>query len=752
MKKTLKILFVIILSLQLLLTGACDRKRDFEQPNGSSNIELTKESSFQPQTTGEKVYTQFNILIPLFENNQLFESNVYEAKDYLSDQTGDLYQLQIDEIPQLEYHRRLFEIGASGMNYDLLYLQEQSTDYVDKGLLFDITELLPAYYPQGLEHVNLIGNTKTEDNRIFAVPRVYKQRSEYGLLCKNIYLDQFKGEELTGYQKTVDFLKELSAQKNIKMTFSFEDFINLYMADSETVQISPSVVLNRETKEISYIEDTEFYAKVLEQYEMLMDAGVLINNRSEDQADVILAEYDSFNTWGHPNSVLSQKENTSFIHIKSQNTQTGQYESIGAFGVGSGSKQAEKSLMLLSCLDRVESRTDDPASMKDQKIIPGLFISDLPALNNQIPEELKSGHNKELINWFYAQLGIPQPNSKVSLVMVGDVLLHTPVNESGKYPDGGYNYDHLFQNIKDEVQSADISLINQEVILGGRELGLSGYPVFNGAYEVGDAIAKAGFDVVLHATNHALDKGSKGVLNALNFWNESHPDIHVAGINKTFEDQENGIIVTTVNGIEIAVLNFTYDTNGIKPPADMPYLVNYMDRKFMETQIKKAKELADFVIVCPHWGIEYQTKPSVDQKNLAKFFADMEVDLVLGSHPHAIEPVEWVEGIKGNKTLVFYSLGNFVNATSGTGEGVSKRMVGAMACVTIEKEPEGDSYVTNYEAKPLVTHLQTGTAGITVYYLKDYTADLAFENNIVLQDKDFSKEYCENLWEEVMGP
>ena len=97
--------------------------------------------------------------------------------------------------------------------------------------------------------------------------------------------------------------------------------------------------------------------------------------------------------------------------------------------------------------------------------------------------------------------------SVVTLKMVGDVLLHTPVSDSGLMADGSYNYDHLFANVKNEIGSADIALVNQEVILGGTEMGLSGYPAFNGAYEVGDSLVSAGFDVILHATNHTIDRG-----------------------------------------------------------------------------------------------------------------------------------------------------------------------------------------------------------------------------------------------------
>lgn len=182
----------------------------------------------------------------------------------------------------------------------------------------------------------------------------------------------------------------------------------------------------------------------------------------------------------------------------------------------------------------------------------------------------------------------PEPEySEVTLAMVGDMLLHGKVHKSGEWPDGTYNYDHLFENIKEDIKAYDVAIVNQEVILGGVELGLSGYPTFNGAYEVADAIANAGFNVVLHATNHTLDKGKKGVFNTMNYWETNYPEIAVLGMNKSKEEQDNNIYVYEKDGIKIAFLNYTYGTNGIKPPSDMPYIVNYLDREKIEQDVKK---------------------------------------------------------------------------------------------------------------------------------------------------------------------
>lgn len=206
--------------------------------------------------------------------------------------------------------------------------------------------------------------------------------------------------------------------------------------------------------------------------------------------------------------------------------------------------------------------------------------------------------------------------------MVGDVLLHTKVQESGLQTDGTYNYDYLFSQVKEEIQAADISIVNQEVILGGAELGLSGYPSFNGAYEVGDALVTAGFDVVLHGTNHALDQGVTGILNCLNFWETYYPQIGVLGINASSQQQDEIYIIE--NQIKIAILNYTFSTNGIDFPSDMPYAVNLMNEEKMAEDIEKAEEMADFTIVCPHWGTEYILEPSDSQNSGAIFLQRLE--------------------------------------------------------------------------------------------------------------------------------
>ena len=339
----------------------------------------------------------------------------------------------------------------------------------------------------------------------------------------------------------------------------------------------------------------------------------------------------------------------------------------------------------------------------------------------------------------------------ISLVMVGDMLMHTKVLESGEQADGSYNFDHLFKYVGEEIAGADLALVNQETILGGTELGLSSYPNFNSPYEVGDAEVKAGFDVILQATNHALDKGASGITNDINFWKNNYPDIAYLGINDSQDRKDNYIYTYTKDGITISILNYTFGTNGISVPSDMPYAVDYLNEDKVVSDIQKAHELSDFVIVCPHWGTEYKFTTDSYQQKWTKIFLENDVDLVIGAHPHVIEPIEMVtDENDGDQMLVYYSLGNFVNGTESTTGTLADRMVGGIAEVNIGYTSDGSVGITSYDVAPIVCHMGYG-ADYTVYYLDDYTEDLAAQNRILDQDPTFSLDYCRQLAQNVWG-
>ncbi|MCD8089205.1 MAG: CapA family protein [Clostridiales bacterium] len=336
--------------------------------------------------------------------------------------------------------------------------------------------------------------------------------------------------------------------------------------------------------------------------------------------------------------------------------------------------------------------------------------------------------------------------AEIDLIMIGDILAHEGVYGSGRQEDGSYCFDHLFAQIKDDVQASDIALVNQEVILGGTEMGLSAYPLFNSPTELGDALVNAGFNIVLHATNHALDKGAAGIDNTIEFWRGKHPGTACLGIHDTLEDYENrSVYYYEKQGLRVAVMNYTYGTNGLPLPEGREYIINLLDEEKIKADMAEAEENADFLIVCPHWGTEYMTEPDESEKRWAQFFADNGADLVIGTHPHVIQPVETITGVNGNSTLVFYSLGNFVS-----NQDKIITMLGAMAKVTISNEG-GSAHIKDYEAVPLVTHMLFGRNLITTYKLSDYTAELAAANRIHSYQSGLTVEWLKEKSREILG-
>jgi poly-gamma-glutamate synthesis protein (capsule biosynthesis protein) len=335
---------------------------------------------------------------------------------------------------------------------------------------------------------------------------------------------------------------------------------------------------------------------------------------------------------------------------------------------------------------------------------------------------------------------------KLTLLAVGDNLIHFQVIESGLKINGDYNYDHLYARLKPDIEAADIAVINQETILGGDEFPYTGYPIFNSPTQVGDALVKAGFDVILHASNHTLDKGYPGVKNTLEYWSK-YPHITVLGVNKSQQDQDT-IKIIEKNGIKVAMLNYTYGLNGLPIPDNKPYLVNMLDKPKMKEDIKKAKELADFVIVFPHWGTEYEYEPDKKQRELAHFFANEGVDLVIGTHPHVLEPIEWIKSDSGHQMLLYYSLGNYVSYQK-----EAPRMLGGMAHITITKKNEVAS-ISYAGITPIVTHYEANNNySYEVYKLEDYTIDKAIRHGIckLQKESDFTLAGTRKLARLILG-
>lgn len=330
----------------------------------------------------------------------------------------------------------------------------------------------------------------------------------------------------------------------------------------------------------------------------------------------------------------------------------------------------------------------------------------------------------------------------ITLMAVGDNLIHMGIVNTGKQPDGTRNYDFLFDGIKNFLEKADIKIINQETILGGDQLGFHGYPRFNSPSEVGHAIAKAGFNVVLQATNHTADQGLDGIQACLELW-KTHPEILVAGLHEPFEDQtQNHISLLEIDNCTFAFLNYTYGPNSTSISApiasrlDLLCAVNETSRMIDFTTLNPqvladiaiADTLADIVVVCPHWGTEYSTVPSSYQEKFALQMTEAGADLIIGSHPHVVQPITWIEADNGNRALCYYSLGNYVSTQQN-----AKSMLEGLAWVSFHVTDSGISInEANTGVIPLVCHYSSGPVRLkNIYLLENYTEALAQSHGII---------------------
>ena len=317
--------------------------------------------------------------------------------------------------------------------------------------------------------------------------------------------------------------------------------------------------------------------------------------------------------------------------------------------------------------------------------IPTLITISLDKINNQ-----KVNKNQDNIN-IMEETKIEEYTT--NLIMVGDALVHESLYKDA-YKNGNnkiYDFKPYLELIKEKVSNYDIAYYNQETILGGTSIGLSSYPAFNSPQELGDAMIDAGFNLVSLATNHTLDRGEKGALLSREYWNKQEL-VQAIGSYSSNEEKENieGKILKS-NNITYAMLNYTYGTNGIRVPNGKDYLVNLWDdtnnyegyKKKVKSDINSLRDKVDVLIVAMHWGREYTHIPTDLEIKTAKFLASLDVDIIIGTHPHVIQPVTWIDD-----TLVFYSLGNFISAQTSSSCSNYKCNIGLMSSLIIKKTIE----------------------------------------------------------------
>ena len=310
---------------------------------------------------------------------------------------------------------------------------------------------------------------------------------------------------------------------------------------------------------------------------------------------------------------------------------------------------------------------------------------------------------------------------RVSFIGCGDNIIYggNIKDARQKAVNGGrqFNFKPMYEHVSDIIEQADIAFINQENVMAGDGYDISYYPMFNSPRELGYDLEELGFDVINIANNHMLDKGADGLQKTIEFWKGM--DVLMIGGYENAEDYDTMRILEK-NGIKIAFLSYTYGTNGITKSAKSPIVIPYHNDEDIIRQTSLAKEASDFVIVSIHWGYEGAFKPSDEQKRLARLMADCGVDAIVGHHPHVIQPVEWLTGKDGNKTLCVYSLGNFMAE-----QAYDYNMVGGIIEFDIVKKGNNKAYLENVIFNPTVFHFPSNFIGNTVYLMEDYTRSLA---------------------------
>lgn len=270
------------------------------------------------------------------------------------------------------------------------------------------------------------------------------------------------------------------------------------------------------------------------------------------------------------------------------------------------------------------------------------------------------------------------------LFMVGDALIHSAIYYDAKQGDGSYDFSPMLEYIKPISSRYDLVYYNQETILGGASLGYSNYPRFNSPQEVGDAFLDAGFNMISLATNHTMDKGEQGVINSVNYW-KSKNNVITSG-QWLSQEERDAVNIYEKNGITYAFFSYTTWTNGLETPVGKEYLNNVYSEEKAKADIEKVRDQVDVVMVAMHWGTEYSLGVSESQMKIANYLSSLGVDIIIGAHPHVVEPVEY---INDGKTLVIYSLGNFISDQVGI-----ERLTGLMMEVTINKTVDVNDEVT----------------------------------------------------------
>ena len=328
----------------------------------------------------------------------------------------------------------------------------------------------------------------------------------------------------------------------------------------------------------------------------------------------------------------------------------------------------------------------------------------------------------------------------VNLLFAGSIFLNNRAYGSGVCPDGTFNYDNLFKYITDDIKQADLAVVDQETIFETEKKDFI-KKLSNTPSELGDAIAKAGFKLILHGTLYAFSKEERGIKNTLNFWNEKYPDVKVLGIDEDEEDNDEDYFIFKKNGIKISIINF-YGHDKEMIPEDKHFYINILKEEKLKELVEKLSNETDFVIVCMNWGDKNSPKPNKKMIKYAKKLAHYGANIIIGYHPAITFPVSYVKADNGKRALVFWSLGHLVLD-------IPKKYsyLGAMANITISKS-ENEAYISGYNLIPTINHKGAGN-NYYIYKLTQYSESLFKQS--YSDTNNLTRAEVVNKCEKIMG-
>ena len=350
----------------------------------------------------------------------------------------------------------------------------------------------------------------------------------------------------------------------------------------------------------------------------------------------------------------------------------------------------------------------------------------------------------------------PEPQPVVQTVRfsaTGDNLIHSPIYKQAKRRAAGtegYSFDYCYEHIAPFYAQQDVNWINQETLCTD-ELEPSTYPCFSTPGDCARALYRAGVRVFSLSNNHTYDKGASGIAATLRFWDSMPEDVVTTGLWKG-ESDYGRIPMQTVNGVTIAYLSYTEHTNGIPQNSSMQANVIYTSQTdVIEQQVKAARQLADFVVVGVHWGVENSHAIADSQRTLAQNLADWGADLIIGTHPHVLQNAQWLTAADGRQVFTAYSLGNFISTQE-----KPDQLVGAILSVQLEKTTEPDGTVRcsvlSPRLLPTVTHYDAGKSNVRTYLFRDYTEALTKAHGVRQAYPDFSLEMIQSIARENIDP